>query len=175
MVFSENNNIKVKKLFIIDSISSANKRGRPFLLNDAAKEVFLLRSCMESDPLSFREDCLRLRDEYELNVWHIRFEDMTFKKGTYSVAILSIPALFDTLLKKKYNKCERIKLELQKSNPDMWLIKYIAWNESPFYFVWQNSRIIPEMGLFLFLQETPERELLITGTCTLIMDKNQSN
>ena len=68
----------------------------------------------------------------------------------------------DKLVSSKRERIERIKSELEKEDPDMWRIAYLAYEDSCFYFALREWGIMNEMDyLRIFLRGYLPEELLV--------------
>jgi hypothetical protein len=70
-----------------------------------------------------------------------------------SVYEVSLEPFVASLKKERKKRIEQIRAELQKDSPDMWRIRYAAWDDSGFWFIiaFENG-FMPEMGLLDYLE-----------------------
>jgi len=160
-----------KKLFLIDTSIKAKQRGRLFCFEDIRDKIPLAVQAVAEDFCSFRQDCIDLRDTYGLRQWDILFDQVSFMGKSFHTAVVSTQAMITALTRKKRANCERIRMELCKADPDMWLVQHLAWQNTSFYFAWEGRPLAPEMALLTYLRGLKDPEFLVTHTVVLLQQE----
>jgi len=154
------------RIFVIDTYKGIQYRGG---LYELPWEPWEMREWIPgcdyvTESEDFEKDCEWFKQYFHISDDQCSFVNLKDVDGeTPAVFEVSVEPVLSTLREYKKRRLEEIKREIQKDDPDMWKIRWLAW-DSGFLFVWEQS-LDTEMGFLEYLQrlkkENTEKILVI--------------
>jgi len=149
------------RIFVIADENSLKKGDRfcPFEESDMVDWILGCDYVVKESEKDFRESVNWLAKRFNLEI-SIETKDSDGEKVPVGVLDQKgVKSLIQALEKDRKNRLKAVRDELEKEDPDMWRIAQLSYNDSAFYFVFDNS-FFNEMD-FLY-QKEKEYSIFIT-------------